>query len=434
MSDVPLCENNLLIDDPFESESYNNPLGFDLCIECIDGAQFPSAAELKCIEQHLQQLERLWADRCALALETGSLSANDQFPSRPAPSAKHVIHLAFPSSPGSSQYSITQTMAFISFLQRLLYPAPIQSSNNSSDDASPAFSPHRASRKASSSFKTSAKPPPRKCRALLFSSDGYTETSILALCLLMAHKPAHYHTPQPLASSLLSTLPDALVGHGSASPNKIRPSLSRLSSAQGPIDGGSSSWSRGNMSLPEAYLELQNARHRSFFVYPHDLDFLRKIETKLLNDAEDAPRDSIRTGRGVEPKARGVTIDSVDSGPLGSASSSAGSGKWKWATWGASRTGSLSIPSGNSIEDNASPIEESTPPSLSSALPSLSTSTPGNSIMTSTLSVMTPKRRARASTSPMPSVLSEHYAWFSDPRFDGSFPSRVLPFLYLGNL
>jgi dual specificity MAP kinase phosphatase len=30
--------------------------------------------------------------------------------------------------------------------------------------------------------------------------------------------------------------------------------------------------------------------------------------------------------------------------------------------------------------------------------------------------------------------LVDHQTWFSDPRFDGSFPSRVLPFLYLGNL
>jgi len=45
------------------------------------------------------------------------------------------------------------------------------------------------------------------------------------------------------------------------------------------------------------------------------------------------------------------------------------------------------------------------------------------------------KSRPRASTSPwLPSLFADHQAWFNDPRFDGSFPSRVLPFLYLGNL
>jgi hypothetical protein len=45
-------------------------------------------------------------------------------------------------------------------------------------------------------------------------------------------------------------------------------------------------------------------------------------------------------------------------------------------------------------------------------------------------------KRARAVTSPwLPSLFGgDHQAWFNDPRFDGSFPSRVLPFLYLGNL
>jgi len=46
--------------------------------------------------------------------------------------------------------------------------------------------------------------------------------------------------------------------------------------------------------------------------------------------------------------------------------------------------------------------------------------------------------RPRASTLPAPIAtapsLNDHQVWFNDPRFDGSFPSRVLPFLYLGNL
>jgi hypothetical protein len=41
-------------------------------------------------------------------------------------------------------------------------------------------------------------------------------------------------------------------------------------------------------------------------------------------------------------------------------------------------------------------------------------------------------RRPRANT--LPSFISDHQTWFDDTRFDGSFPSRVLPFLYLGNL
>jgi hypothetical protein len=43
-------------------------------------------------------------------------------------------------------------------------------------------------------------------------------------------------------------------------------------------------------------------------------------------------------------------------------------------------------------------------------------------------------RRQRASTMPMMPTFTDHQSWFNDPRFNGSFPSRVLPFLYLGDL
>ncbi len=43
-------------------------------------------------------------------------------------------------------------------------------------------------------------------------------------------------------------------------------------------------------------------------------------------------------------------------------------------------------------------------------------------------------RRARASTSPLLPSFIDHETWFNDSKFDGSFPSRVLPFMYLGNL
>ena len=47
-----------------------------------------------------------------------------------------------------------------------------------------------------------------------------------------------------------------------------------------------------------------------------------------------------------------------------------------------------------------------------------------------------PQGRPRAQTMPPSRTApwNDHQAWFNDPRFDGSFPSRVLPFLYLGNL
>lgn len=46
----------------------------------------------------------------------------------------------------------------------------------------------------------------------------------------------------------------------------------------------------------------------------------------------------------------------------------------------------------------------------------------------------TTKQLGRPRANTLPSFISDHQMWFDDARFDGSFPSRVLPFLYLGNL
>ena len=46
----------------------------------------------------------------------------------------------------------------------------------------------------------------------------------------------------------------------------------------------------------------------------------------------------------------------------------------------------------------------------------------------------TTRRLGRPRANTLPSFISDHQTWFDDARFDGSFPSRVLPFLYLGNL
>ena len=62
----------------------------------------------------------------------------------------------------------------------------------------------------------------------------------------------------------------------------------------------------------------------------------------------------------------------------------------------------------------------------------LSTSVPKDTLLMS--AVTPPAGRKRASTMPLLPSFENHEVWFNDPRFDGSFPSRVLPFLYLGNL
>jgi len=417
---VPLCQNSLLIEDPFIGGETNR-FGFDVCIECVDGAHFPSAAELSCVEHHLRKLNEQWVDRWKVTTDADPSKPGEGIPPRPPPNPTHIVHIQFPSSPGSSQHAISNMMCFISFLHRILYPAPNSVSEELPVSLSSIFTPRRPS-----SSERSTTPPtpkasstPRKCRILLWSSDGYTETSILSLCLLMSPKPAHYIAPHPTASSVLGMSADASHTLQPTSPGKIRP-VDRSTVYGG---AGYCSKNRGSMSLPEAYLELQIARQRSFFVYQNDLELLKKMESKLLSAGKESMIRSKERERERDLIVRVATTEGASESPVSSGS------RWKFPTWG-TRSGSLSIPNHPVIEEAPATAGLSIGPSM--VFPSLSSSTPSTTLLGSTN--IAPRKRARASTSPMPNVLAEHWAWFNDPRFDGSFPSRVLPFLYLGNL
>lgn len=453
---MPQYQAGLLGNDPFAGASQNNPQGFDVCIECCDGAQFPSSTELACVQNHIQKLDELWVARWQQ--ETNDTAANnDEIPPRPPPSANHILHLAFPSSPVANQYTLDHILSFVSFLQTLLYPEPPRSSSPSppalshgsttsegfsgSSFGSSYFSFHRRDDSSGPNRSTKALRTRRKCRVLLFSTDGYTETSVLALCFLMAPKPPHYVAHQPSGLSVFGT-------SATNSPQLESTNQQRANSAAVAKSIVTSGSHIHGMSLPDAYLELQIACQRSFYVYPADLDLLKRAEARLYQ----APRDmSKERGRDREVVARTL---SIDNSPAQSAtnnearhhfhhhsSSSSGGGtfsKWKWSTWGS--RASFTIPSPPPEEEEAPPETATAATTTTTATMAsagtliLSSSTPNASLISHSVGGRGPRRRARASTSPMPHVWADHWAWFSDPRFDGSFPSRVLPFLYLGNL
>ncbi|KEP54633.1 dual specificity protein phosphatase PPS1 [Rhizoctonia solani 123E] len=290
--------------DPFDSTG--NPDGYDICIECHEQAGFCTPAQLHQAEQHLVNLDACWEERVRGITGTGDNGAFGVFgaspsstpiPPRPAPNPSSVIHMSFPASPPSTQATLAQLLPFIAFLQRVVHAHP------------------------------------RPAKVLIHSGDGYTESSVLALCYIMLER---------------------------------------------------------QISLPEAYLELQCTRNRSFFVYPSDVGALRRVEARL----------------GVEGRS-----DREE----GSAA-----GRWRWGSVGAWRSGSLSSSSSsNGIFGRERSSSRGSTPDVPSLAPS---------------SANQRKTRARASTSPLLPAIVDHQTWFNDSRFDGSFPSRVLPFLYLGNL
>ncbi|WAR62801.1 hypothetical protein PtB15_15B389 [Puccinia triticina] len=117
-------------------------------------------------------------------------------------------------------------------------------------------------------------------------------------------------------------------------------------------------------------IEYNNDQNRSFFVYPADVQLLRRVETRIEQEMNEQRKAQMHR----------MTIDE---------------------------------PSRNSFLRGCVSF------STSSAQNSKSTPTPP---LTSCAAPSTPR-----------SARSQH-PWFYDSRFDGHFPSRILPFVYLGNL
>ena len=531
-------EESLPSDDPFDYLATNDPakgFGFDICIECHDLAPFPTASHMRAAEDHLGMLDNIWRERWEAAWYaneerrmkkvqatlTSDHSSPPQTrmnlpppaPPRPPPHANAVIHLPFPSSPQNSQATMVALMPVLRFLERWISPVPpmpkmrpcmtpelknsmsnVNAGPGNADDAAsctssgggtgsrrwssvssllpsfPSFSstgglsnkdqrsqqqavgvsssvtdapplvgpslplpPHHSPRTRSLTSpiqypQTQMYLPPtplqsrtRPLKILLYSSDGYTESSVPALCLLMSIK---------------------------------------------------------GLGLPEAYLELQIEKKRSFFVYQTDLVILKRVEGRLREDRDrERERESLRESERERLAVSGAYTNTVSSGGSLNANGkrtaptpspgppTSRSGGVQWASSSYNNGSSATRPphSGNSVSFMGRPAAKSIsfanppsvltsmpPPSLprvSESLPALAPPILTNSAPDAHLSdlelVQPPlkigplvKSRPRASTSPwLPSLFrGDHQSWFNDPRFDGSFPSRVLPFLYLGNL
>ncbi|OXG71453.1 hypothetical protein C349_07178 [Cryptococcus neoformans var. grubii Br795] len=150
-----------------------------------------------------------------------------------------------------------------------------------------------------------------------------------------------------------------------------------------------------SISLPEAFVHLQVNANRSFFLYPADKPLLRKVDARLAADR----------------KAKAIKLLSATN--AGSASSHTDSDAKlnnpspRWRPWGM----------------NFGAKREQAPNRTSA--------TGGKESAKSTAEIA---REMLAEQENGGSVAAqEARSWFDDKRFDG-FPSRILPFLYLGNL
>ncbi|KAI0090972.1 hypothetical protein BDY19DRAFT_667817 [Irpex rosettiformis] len=377
--------------------------GYDICIECDDMAPFPSPAHMRAAEEHITRLEKRWIDHCMQEMERveDGVDGAREIPVRPPPSAGLVVHLPFPST---VMYAGNSVLPFVSWLEGLLKPVEEPITVGSLRERKEREAEARRvvvnnNRRRSTNAATvghatghsfggpSSLPPPAAFPTSFFPPGGSSSSpTIPTTSTVNVFTRMRSTSATQLSAPSTPTVPLA--------PIRTRPLKILIYSADGYTESSSLAlcllMSFRQLNLPEAYLELQVEKRRSFFVYQNEIGPLKRIEARLERD---------RMARaGMLTKNNRPTANSISFGPSSIP-------KAFLSSFGpASHPGML----------NGEALSCSAPsPSIDGAL----------------------GKRPRASTlPPMSSIVSDHQMWFDDSRFDGSFPSRVLPFLYLGNL
>ncbi|KAI9061173.1 hypothetical protein FKP32DRAFT_1631829, partial [Trametes sanguinea] len=401
--------------------------GYDICIECHDYAPFPTSAHLRAAEEHLRVLEKRWIERCVADMD--GVDSKASVPLRPPPSASHVVHLPFPSSPASSVVTVNTLLPFIAFLERLMQP--LGRSPLTYEIATEQLAPPRAQnsydmhsrRNTSAGFTPSSLPPPSSFPTSFFPSSPSTPSSAYT----RVRSTSATFLPASSPSTPVSTSPTS-----APVPLRTRPVKILIYSADGYTESSVLAlcilMAIRRISLPEAYLTLQVEKRRSFFVYQSDLGVLRRVEARL--EKERAAQNQSQTQNGVSP-FQAVGRSQASHKNEGEGESQAQSPQGWVRSLGRAAAKSVSFVGAPALDETMDPAAGTSAPSAVSPMRSRSESE-GD-----TTGQQTPTPgRPRAHTMPPTRVppWKDHQAWFNDPRFDGSFPSRVLPFLYLGNL
>ncbi|PPQ72992.1 hypothetical protein CVT26_014508 [Gymnopilus dilepis] len=576
--------SGILEEDPFNYLATNDPArgyGYDICVECHDLAPFPSTSHLRAADEHLGTLDVMWRERWEKAWlareekrvrremeQNGEQLARGEIPSsrirppppappRPPPHANAVIHLPFPSSPSNSQATMVALMPVIRFLEKWIQPVPpplpaVQPTLVPTRPTTPSQTELKNLRmienldpkKAAAGTSPGPQTAPASPGSRRWSSVTALMPSLAAIPGLGHHKEQEHHQqqqqpappapppaaplpPHPTRMRSMTTPSYQLIQPPTPVQTRTRPLKILLYSSDGYTESSVPAlcllMAIKALNLPEAYLELQVEKRRSFFVYQADLGILRRVEARLREEREREKEKERERERERERMAAGAYMAGLGAGHSSSIINANGKRTAPAPTPvptsdpPASRIGGFfgSSPSSQSptviaFPPSSSPSRSSSfvgrpaaksvsfahgpPPVVSSAsqymqntqhqptpslmvVPSLTSHTPNHHPLTSSDTWPSPafaasaqlpgfptsgqlqhaaafgsggvnavfttqqmsgviKGRPRASTSPwLPSLFGgDHQSWFNDPRFDGSFPSRVLPFLYLGNL
>ncbi|KAG0305976.1 tyrosine/serine/threonine protein phosphatase pps1 [Dissophora globulifera] len=214
----------------------------------------------------------------------------------------------------------------------------------------------------------------RNHQVLIHCVDGYTESAILALCIIMIHY---------------------------------------------------------RISLAESFVKLQTDLGRSFFVYPNDAIMMLEVENQIWRRmlVEKTERETAARWKGA---VSSPTSSSIASSAVPVPASQGGAFSTLFGGSGSSVTSSSGMSSLTSSLSSSSS-------SFFSSLLNMSNQPAQNqqqpySLMEGITSMPDKDEELAIQRPFVQPGHEERFEWFYHPEFEGSFPSRILPFLYLGNL
>lgn len=376
---------------PLTPPSFNDHSTFQpsICIECRSGANTPTTVILDRIKNNVVCTPAPLSSKEIFHLEClGTLTAG-------------VHPESFPPSMSSLSNSSRQDIIDVSMnqsMRRAAATALVKGhqltcstlQTHMSNLINMAFFIHAVSNPDPSSFSSSSSSSnpggfvgqhrPQSHQVLIHCVDGYTESALLALSVVMIHH---------------------------------------------------------RISLAEAYLKLQTDLGRSFFVYPNDAIILLEVENQVWKrilekkEAESkwnrqmsgplSPPVSATVPTTAEPSTTGSVTDSTNppstpSSPTSSVSSS--------LSFFSSLINMTNQPSSEPQTGQQEQQGACQSPTFSGPLPML-------------MEGVEPTADIEEAPKKHPFMIPGHldrFEWFYHQEFEGSFPSRILPFLYLGNL
>ncbi|KAG0282236.1 tyrosine/serine/threonine protein phosphatase pps1 [Linnemannia gamsii] len=400
---------------PLTPPSFSDQTNFQpsICVECRSGANAPTTFTLDRIKSNVEGTAAPLSFKEIFHLECGGSLTAGVNPEAFPPSTSSLSNFARQENVDVSanqtmrratagglvggyqmintmlQTQITHLVNMAFFINQVTSTSP-DTSSAAAAVASGLSSPTSPSSPSSSSFNnngfTGRRSPTiqqqqqRPHQVLIHCVDGYTETALLALATVMVHY---------------------------------------------------------RFTLAEAYVKMQTDLGRSFFVYPNDAIMMLEVEAqiwqRLVSEKNGSGKNATSTAI---PVASSMSLSSSGMSSLSSSMSSTSSSFFSSLLNMTNQTSQQGQQQQQEVSEQGQEQDsgngnmameglESTPDP--EPIASVIVTPPSTTIITTNTNFATARPFAR------PEHL-EKFGWFYDPEFEGSFPSRILPFLYLGNL